>query len=64
MGRRQEEVELDFSKLLYPAMQVADMFYLDVDVALGGLDQRRAHMLARDVAERLGLKKPARYTPR
>lgn len=64
MGRRQEEVELDFSKLLYPAMQVADMFYLDVDVALGGLDQRRAHMLARDVAERLGLKKPASiHTP-
>ncbi|MGC8583054.1 MAG: tyrosine--tRNA ligase [Thermoproteus sp.] len=64
MGRRQEEVELDFSKLLYPAMQVADMFYLDVDVALGGLDQRRAHMLARDVAEKLGLKKPASiHTP-
>lgn len=64
MGRRQEEVELDFSKLLYPAMQVADIFYLDVDVALGGLDQRRAHMLARDVAERLGLKKPASiHTP-
>ncbi len=64
MGRRQEEVELDFSKLLYPAMQVADIFYLDIDVALGGLDQRRAHMLARDVAERLGLKKPAAiHTP-
>ncbi|CCC82376.1 tyrosine--tRNA ligase [Thermoproteus tenax] len=64
MGRRQEEVELDFSKLLYPAMQVADIFYLDVDVALGGLDQRRAHMLARDVAEKLGLKKPSSiHTP-
>ncbi|MFB6490324.1 MAG: tyrosine--tRNA ligase [Thermoproteus sp. AZ2] len=64
MGRRQEEVEVDFSKLLYPVMQVADIFYLDVDVALGGMDQRRAHMLARDVAEKLGLKKPTSiHTP-
>jgi len=64
MGRRAEEVELDFSKLLYPIMQVADIFYLNVDVAVGGMDQRRAHMLARDVAERLGLKKPvALHTP-
>ncbi|MCC6019769.1 MAG: tyrosine--tRNA ligase [Thermoproteaceae archaeon] len=58
MGRQAEEVMLDFSKLLYPVMQVADMLYLGVDVAVGGLDQRRAHMLARDAAERLGLKKP------
>ncbi|MEZ0247895.1 MAG: tyrosine--tRNA ligase, partial [Thermoproteus sp.] len=64
MGRRAEEVELDFSKLLYPIMQVADIFYLGVDVAVGGMDQRRAHMLARDVAERLGFKKPvALHTP-
>ncbi|MEM3996925.1 MAG: tyrosine--tRNA ligase, partial [Pyrobaculum sp.] len=64
MGRRVEEVELDFSKLLYPVMQVADIFYLGVDVAVGGMDQRRAHMLARDVAERLGFKKPvALHTP-
>lgn len=64
MGRRAEEVELDFSKLLYPVMQVADIFYLGVDVAVGGMDQRRAHMLARDVAEKLGFKKPvALHTP-
>jgi tyrosyl-tRNA synthetase len=64
MGRRAEEVELDFSKLLYPIMQVADIFHLGVDVAVGGMDQRRAHMLARDVAEKLGLKKPiALHTP-
>ncbi len=64
MGRRAEEVEPDFSKLLYPIMQVADIFHLGVDVAVGGMDQRRAHMLARDVAEKLGLKKPvALHTP-
>ncbi|MET1101216.1 MAG: tyrosine--tRNA ligase [Pyrodictiaceae archaeon] len=64
MGRRAEEAELDFSKLIYPAMQVADIFYLDVDLALGGIDQRKAHMLARDTAEKLGRKKViALHTP-
>jgi tyrosyl-tRNA synthetase len=57
MGRRADEAELDFSKLIYPAMQVTDIFYLDLDIALGGIDQRKAHMLARDTAEKLGFKK-------
>ncbi len=52
MGRRADEAELDASKLIYPAMQVADIYYLDLDIALGGLDQRKAHMLARDLAEK------------
>jgi len=64
MGRRVDEAELDFSKLVYPLMQVADIFELDVDIALGGMDQRKAHMLARDVAEKLGFRKPiAIHTP-
>ena len=51
-------------KLIYPAMQVADIFQLDVDVAYGGMDQRKAHMLARDVSEKLGWKKVvAIHTP-
>ncbi len=64
LGRRADEAELDFSKLIYPLMQVADIFEMDLDIALGGLDQRKAHMLARDVAEKLGFKKPiAIHTP-
>ncbi len=64
MGRRAEEAEVDFSKLVYPLMQVADIYYLDVDIALGGTDQRKAHMLARDTAEKLGRKKVvAVHTP-
>ncbi len=58
MGRRAEEAELDSSKIIYPLMQVADILYMDLDIALGGMDQRKAHMLARDVAEKLGYKKP------
>lgn len=50
MGRREEEAEVDAAKLFYPAMQVADIFELPVDLAYAGLDQRRAHVLAREVA--------------
>jgi tyrosyl-tRNA synthetase len=64
MGRRADEAEIDASKLVYPAMQVSDIFYMGVDIALGGMDQRKAHMLARDTAEKLGLRKPvAIHTP-
>ncbi|MCD6157583.1 MAG: tyrosine--tRNA ligase [Euryarchaeota archaeon] len=64
MGRREDEAELDFSKLIYPAMQVADIFYMKIDIAYGGMDQRKAHMLARDIAEKLGIEKPvALHTP-
>jgi tyrosyl-tRNA synthetase len=54
MGREEDEAELDSSKMIYPGMQVADIFYLDVDIALGGMDQRKAHMLCRDVVGKIG----------
>jgi len=64
MGRKAEEAEKDLSKFLYPAMQVADIFYLDLDLAYGGMDQRHAHMLCRDIASKLNKKKPvALHTP-
>ena len=64
MGRDAEEGEKDLSKLFYPTMQVSDIFYLDLDVAYGGTDQRHAHMLARDVSKKLGRKPPvAIHTP-
>lgn len=64
MGREAEEADKDLSKLFYPAMQVTDIFYLDLDVAYGGMDQRHAHMLARDVSKKIGKKSPvAIHTP-
>jgi tyrosyl-tRNA synthetase len=50
LGRSEEEGTLDTSKLFYPSMQAADIFELPVDLAYGGMDQRRAHVLAREVA--------------
>lgn len=64
MGRSADEAEKDTSKFLYPAMQVADILHFELDLAYGGLDQRHAHMLCRDVAPKLGRKPPvAIHTP-
>ena len=64
MGRSEDEAEVDSSKLFYPILQAADIFHLDADMAYAGMDQRKAHMLARDAAEKLGWKKPmALHTP-
>ncbi len=64
MGRKEEDADLDASKLIYPAMQVADIHWMDLDLALGGMDQRHAHMLYRDLAPKLGWKQVvALHTP-
>ncbi len=64
MGRKEGDEEMDTSKLIYPPMQAADIYALEVDLAYGGMDQRKAHMLARDAGEKLGWKKPiALHTP-
>ena len=57
MGRSEEDADKDFSKYIYPLMQVTDIFHMDFDLAFGALDQRHAHMLARDIADRMGRKK-------
>jgi tyrosyl-tRNA synthetase len=64
MGRREREASMDFSMLLYPCLQVTDIFHLGVDICLGGMDQRKAHVLAIELSERLGKPKPvAIHTP-
>lgn len=49
MGRK-EGGEIDFAKLIYPPMQVADIFFQGVNLAHAGMDQRKAHVITRDVA--------------
>ncbi len=48
-GRKEEE-GMDFAILLYPAMQAADIFALQTNLPHGGTDQRKAHVIAKDVA--------------
>ena len=46
------------AEVIYPLMQVLDMIFLDVDVALGGMEQRKIHMLARESLPRMGYEAP------
>ncbi len=52
MGRKEGE-DVDFAKMIYPPMQVADIFIQKINLAHAGMDQRKAHVIARDVAEKL-----------
>jgi tyrosyl-tRNA synthetase len=56
MGRSEKE-NLQASAIIYPAMQVADMWALDVDIAHAGMDQRKVHVLARELAPKYKRKK-------
>ena len=57
MGRDEASSDHDLSKFFYPAMQASDIFELDIDIAIGGMDQRKAHMFMRDVASKYGWRK-------
>lgn len=64
MGRSEDSADGDLSKFFYPAMQAADIFELKIDIALGGMDQRKAHMYMREVADHYGwLKATCVHTP-
>lgn len=54
MGRDEDSSDGDLSRFFYPALQAADIFEMNIDVAIGGMDQRKAHMYMRDVADRWG----------
>lgn len=58
MGRGMDATDLEAASTFYPCMQVADIFQMELDVACAGMDQRKAHVLARDVGEKLGWHKP------
>jgi tyrosyl-tRNA synthetase len=57
MGRKEGELK-EVAQYFYPMMQTTDIFYLDADICQLGLDQRRANMLAREIAEKMKWKKP------
>lgn len=51
------------SQLWYPLMQVADIKYLGADVALGGMEQRKVHMIGKDMGKILNYNFVAVHTP-
>lgn len=52
------------SHVIYPLMQALDIEYLDLDLAVGGIDQRKVHMLHREIAPELGYEaRPCIHTP-
>ena len=52
MGRDEDSSDHDLAAFYYPALQAADIFELEVDIAFGGMDQRKAHMYMREVADK------------
>ena len=64
MGRDMQSKENDAATIFYPCMQAADIFQMKLDVACAGIDQRKAHVLAREAGEKLGWGKPVSlHTP-
>jgi tyrosyl-tRNA synthetase len=57
MGRSEKD-SLSAAQIFYPCMQCADIFHLKADIAQLGLDQRKVNVLAREIAPKLGFKKP------
>ena len=49
MGRSENEEKVDLAKLLYPPMQAVDIHSLDLDIVHAGMDQRKIHMLVREI---------------
>lgn len=56
VSRRKEDPMV--SQMIYPLMQALDIAHLGVDLAVGGIDQRKIHMLARENLPRLGYNPP------
>jgi len=58
MGRTETD-DLSAAQIIYPCMQIADIFYvMKCQVTQLGLDQRKVNMLAREIGSELGFWKP------
>lgn len=53
MGKKQG-ADVDMATLFYPPLQVADIFTMGINLAHAGIDQRKAHVIAREVGEKIG----------
>lgn len=55
MGRKKGENQI-FARLIYPPMQVNDIFTMGMHIAHAGMDQRKAHVIAREVSAKNSIK--------
>ena len=61
VGRDMENATI--SQLLYPLMQIADIKALKCDIAYGGIEQRKIHMLAREMKDIINYNPIVVHTP-
>lgn len=52
-----QDTDPQINSLVYPMLQALDEVYLNVDAQLGGVDQRKIFMYARDFLPKIGYKK-------
>lgn len=52
MGKKQG-TEVDMATLFYPPLQVADIVTMGVNLAHAGMDQRKAHVIAREAIKKI-----------
>jgi tyrosyl-tRNA synthetase len=57
LGRKEKDIT-SFAQLIYPPMQVADIFAMGINIAHAGIDQRKAHVIAREVGLKIKQYKP------
>lgn len=58
MGRSTDKDKIDLGQLLYPPMQAVDIHTMDLDIVHAGMDQRKIHMLVREIFPKMKWKVP------
>lgn len=58
MGRSAEKDKIELGQLFYPPMQAVDIHSMDLDIVHAGMDQRKIHMLVREIFPKMKWKVP------
>ncbi|HJT09216.1 MAG TPA: tyrosine--tRNA ligase [Candidatus Nitrosotalea sp.] len=58
MGRNADKDKIELGQLFYPPMQAVDIHSMDLDIVHSGMDQRKIHMLVREIFPKMKWKVP------
>ena len=58
MGRSTDKDKIDLGQLFYPPMQAVDIHTMGLDIVHAGMDQRKIHMLVREIFPKMRWKVP------